>query len=119
MKDKEHQIKYYRSYPKPPILDMKRENSDISVVEPANIPKFSKLDDIVTPLRHFKLFFDDVLADMIVSYTNLYSHGKEAEISLEITKEKMQLCLSMLLLSGRRKLPDLKMYRKRIRDTLM
>ena len=98
---------------------MKRENSDISVVEPANIPKFSKLDDMVTPLRHLKLFFDDVLADMIVSYTKLYSHGKKAEISFEITKEKMQLCLNMLLLSGRRKLPDFKMYWERIRDTLM
>ena len=30
---------------------MKWENRDINVLERANIPKFSKLDDTVTPLR--------------------------------------------------------------------
>ena len=50
-KDKGDQSKYYLSYPKPPVLDMKRENRDINVLERANIPKFSKLDDTVTPLR--------------------------------------------------------------------
>ena len=39
-KDKEDQSKYYLSYPKPPVLDMKWENHDINVVEWANIPKF-------------------------------------------------------------------------------
>ena len=33
------------------------------------MPKFSKLDDIVTPLRLLELFFDDVLVYMIVGYT--------------------------------------------------
>ena len=32
---------------------MKWENRDINVVEQANIPKVSKLDDIGTPLRIF------------------------------------------------------------------
>ena len=32
-------------------------NLDINVVEWANIPKFSALDDFVTPLRHLELFF--------------------------------------------------------------
>ena len=57
---------------------MKWENCDISVVERANIPKFSKLDDIVTPLRLLKLLFDDVLFDMIGGYTKLYSQKKQA-----------------------------------------
>ena len=47
-------------------LDTKWENRDINVVEQANIPHFSKLDDIGTPLRLFESFFIDVLADMIV-----------------------------------------------------
>ena len=50
-KDKEDQIKYYLSYPKPPVLDMKWANCDINVVEWANILTFSALDDLVTPLR--------------------------------------------------------------------
>ena len=47
-------------------LDTKWENRDINVVEQANIPHFSKLDDIGTPLRLFESFFVDVLVDMIV-----------------------------------------------------
>ena len=53
---------------------MKWETRDIDVVERANTGKFSKLDNIVTPLRLLELFFDGVLVDMIVGYTKLYSH---------------------------------------------
>ena len=56
-KDKEDQSKYYLSYPKLPVLDMKSANCDINVVEWANIPKFRALDDLVTPLRLLELFF--------------------------------------------------------------
>ena len=56
-KDKEYQSKYYLSYPKPPVLDMKLANRDINVVEWANIPNFSALDDLVTPPRLLELFF--------------------------------------------------------------
>ena len=56
-KDKEDSSKYYLSYPKPPVLEMKRANLDINVVEWANIPQFSALDNLVTPLRLFELFF--------------------------------------------------------------
>ena len=56
---------------KPPVLDIKWENHDINVAARANILKFSKLDDIVTPLRLLELFFDDVLVDMIVGYAKL------------------------------------------------
>ena len=38
---------------------MKWKNRDINVVVLANIPKFSKLDDIGTPLTLFDLFFDE------------------------------------------------------------
>ena len=38
-KDKEDQSKYYLSYPKPPVLDMKWENQDINSVEWTNISK--------------------------------------------------------------------------------
>ena len=47
-------------------LDTKWENRDINVVQQANIPHFSKLDDIGAPLRLFESFFVDVLVDMIV-----------------------------------------------------
>ena len=36
---------------------MKGENRDINFVEWANIPKFSVLDDLVTPLRLLEFFF--------------------------------------------------------------
>ena len=42
-KDNEDSGKYYLSYPKPSVLEMKWENCDINVVEWANIPKFSAL----------------------------------------------------------------------------
>ena len=112
-KDKEDKSKYYLSYPKQPVLpvlDMKWENRDINVVERANIPNFNKLDDMVTPLRLLKLLFDGVLVDMIVGYSKLHSHREKADISFEITNEKIRLFLSMLLLSGCHKLPDRKMY---------
>ena len=89
---------------------MKWEICDIYVVERANISKFSKLIDRVTPLRLLKLFFDDVLVDMIVGYTKLYNHREKADISFQITNEKIHLFLSMLLLSGCHKLPDRKMH---------
>ena len=73
-KDKEGQSKYDLSYPKPPVLDVKWETRDIDVVERANTGKVSKLRNIVIPLRLLELFFDDVLVDMIVGYTKLYSH---------------------------------------------
>ena len=50
-KDKIDQSKSYLDYPKPPVLDMKWANCGINVVEWANIPKFSTLDNTMTPLR--------------------------------------------------------------------
>ena len=50
-KDKEEKWRYYLSYPKPPVSDIKSANLNINVVEWANIPKFSTLDDTVTFLR--------------------------------------------------------------------
>ena len=45
-KDKEDQSKYYLRYAKLPVLDKKSENRDINVVEWANIPNVSALDDL-------------------------------------------------------------------------
>ena len=67
---------------------MKWENLDINVVVQTNIPKFSKLSNIVTPLQLLKLIFDDVLNDMIVGYNKLYSHREKAEISFQISNKK-------------------------------
>ena len=56
-KDKEDQSKYYFSYQKLPVLDIKSANRDINVVEWANISNFSALDNLVTPLRLLALSF--------------------------------------------------------------
>ena len=42
-KDNEEQSKFYLSYPKRLVLDMKWENHDINVLEWSNIPKFPPL----------------------------------------------------------------------------
>ena len=89
---------------------MKWENCDINVVERANISKLSRLDDIVIPLRLSELYFDDVLVDKIIGYTELYSHREKASMSFAITNEKIYLLLSMLLLRGCHKFPDRKIY---------
>ena len=75
------------------------ENRDIYVVKLANTPKFSRLYDIVTFLRLLKLFFGNILVDMVVGYTKLYSHREKTGISFEITYEEIRLFLSTLLLS--------------------
>ena len=62
------------SYPKPPVLDMNWDKRDTNVVEQANIPKLSELDDIGAPLRLFQLFFDDALVDTIVGYSKFNGH---------------------------------------------
>ena len=65
------------------------ENSDINFAERASIPKFSKLDNVVTPLTLAELFFDDILVDMIDGYTKLYSQREKAGTSFEIPNEKL------------------------------
>ena len=72
---------------------MKEENRDISTVELANIPMFNRLDNVANPLRFLELFSDDVLVDMVFGYTKLYSHREKADISFEITNEKILLIL--------------------------
>ena len=84
-------MQIYLSYPKPPVLDMKWENCDITVLEQANIPKLSKLDNIGTPLIYFELFFNNSLIDMGVSYTKFYGYGEKADTSFEITNETFRL----------------------------
>ena len=98
---------------------MKWANRDINVVEWANIPKFSTLDNIVTPLRLFELFVRNVLVDMIFGYTKLYSHNEKSINSFEITDEKIRLFFSMLLLSGDYNLPYRKMYWQVTLDTFL
>ena len=64
----------------------------------------------MTLLRLLKLFFDDVLVDMIF---------EKADINFEITNEKIHLFSSMLLLSGCHKLPDRKVYGEATPDTFV
>ena len=109
-KDKEDQRKYYLSHTKVLVLDMKWKSLDINVVELTKIPQLSKADDILMLLRLPELFFDDVLVGMTAGYTTSYSHRERADISFEITNEKIRLFVSMPLLSGCHKPPGRKMY---------
>ena len=92
------QSKYCLTYPKLFVLEIKWENGNINFAEWANIAKFSKLDDIMTPLRLLKLFFEDVLVNLTFCYIKLYSYREKADISFEITNEKIFLFLTILLL---------------------
>ena len=67
---------------------MKWENRDINVAEWANNSAFSKLDDIVTPLRLLELFFDDVLVDMIVGYTSCTVIERKQTLVLKLIMKK-------------------------------
>ena len=98
MQSRKNHRKYYLNYPKSPVLDIKWENCDIIVLEQENIPKFSNLDDIVTPVKLLELFFNDVLVEMIVGYTKLYSHREKAGISFQITNKKKFLLLMFMLI---------------------
>ena len=121
-KDKKDQSKYSLSNPKLPALDMKwANNRATNVVEWANIPKFSTLDCIVTPLRHLELSFDDVLVDMIFGYTKLHNHREQAGISFEITYKRICLFLNkqMLLFNWCHTLLDRKIYWEGTPDTFV
>ena len=103
--------------PKPTVLDMKWEIRDINVVALAHLSKCSMLDGIVTPIRLLELFFDDVLVGMIIICIKLYRkesklYREKAEISLEITDERICFLLSILLPSECHKLTDHKIYWK-------
>ena len=94
---------------------MKWENCDINVLKQANIPQFSKLDDIGTPFRLFESFFVDVLVDMIVGYTKLYGLREKVDTSLEhFAYSQSCLCLvdavSQTYFSFYHNLPDSKIY---------
>ena len=65
---------------------MKWENSDTNVVKQANIPKFSKLDKVGTPLRLFESLFDDALVGMIVG-----------QPSCTVIQRKQTLVLKLLM----------------------
>ena len=58
---------------------MKWGNRDTNVVVQANIPDFSKLDDIWASLRLYQLFFDDALVNVIVGYIKSYGYRKKAD----------------------------------------
>ena len=60
-----------------------------------------------------------MLNDMIFGYTKLYNHREKADISFEITNEKIRLFSSLLLLSKCHKPPDRKMYWEATPDTFV
>ena len=104
-KDKEGETKYYLSYPKPPVLDIKWANRAVNIVYWANIPKFCALGNLVTPLE---LFF--VKYQLIWFLATSSCTVEKSGIDLEITNEKVRLVLNMLLITGYHKLPNYKMY---------
>ena len=87
---------------------MKQANPNINVIECANIPKFSALDNLVTPLRLLQLFF--VTYQLIWFLAKSSCTVEKADVNFKITNEKCRLFLRMLLLTGCHKLLDHKMY---------
>ena len=60
---------------------MKWENRDTNILKQANIPQFSRLDNIGACLRLFESFFVNMLVDVIVGYTKLYGNREKAVTS--------------------------------------
>ena len=95
---------------------MKWANRDINVVESANIPKFSTLDDLVTPLRLLELFF---VTHQLIRFLATSSCTVDKTGITEITDGKIHLFLSVPLLTGYHKLPDHKIYWTATADTFV
>ena len=85
---------------KPPLLDMKWENRDTYILKQANIPQFSRLDNIGTCLRLFESFFVNMLVDVIVGYTKLYGNREKAVTSWGWSSIDMLACHSSCLLGA-------------------
>ena len=75
---------------------MKWKNRDVIVAEQTNIPQFSKLDDIRTPLRLFESFFVDMLVDMILATPSCAVIERKQTLVLKISNELFRLFLDML-----------------------
>ena len=75
---------------------MKWKNRDAIVAEQTNIPQFSKLDDIGTPLRLFESFFVDMLVDMILATPSCAVIERKQTLVLKISNELFRLFLDML-----------------------
>ena len=75
---------------------MKWKNRDVIVAEQTNIPQFSKLDDIGTPLRLFESFFVDMLVDMILAAPSCAVIERKQTLVLKISNELFRLFLDMV-----------------------
>ena len=62
---------------------MKGKNRDIIIAKQGNIPNFSKVDNIVTPLRLLELFFDYVF-DMIFGNPKFYIIERKQALFLKL-----------------------------------
>ena len=76
---------------------MKWENRDINVEKWANIPKFSKLEDIATSVRLLELFFDDVLVDMVLVLATPSCTAIKRKQTLDLTLLTKKYCLPYFL----------------------
>ena len=62
---------------------MKGKNCDIIIAKQGKIPNFSKVANIVTPLRLLELFFDYVF-HMIFGYTRFYIIERKQALFLKL-----------------------------------
>ena len=97
---------------------MKLANRDvINVVKWANIPNFSALDNLETPLRLLESFF---VTYQLIGFLDTSSCTVEkAGTDFEITNEKISLFLSVLLFTGYHKLPGHKTHWEATPDTFV
>ena len=92
-KDNEGQSKYYLSYSKPSVLDMKWENHDINVIVWANIPKFPPLLTEWTLggkviLRPMECLTPTVKFDVFTTISHLF----DCRPTIELTTFERQVC---------------------------
>ena len=89
-------------------------NRDIDVVEWTNIPKFSAVDDLLTPVRLLDLFF--VTFQLIWFLATSSCTVEKAGINFEIANDKIWL---FYLITGYLKLPDHRMHWEVTPDTFV
>ena len=97
-KDKEGQSKYYLSYPKPPVIDMKWKNHDINVAEWAKHSKLSsstewRLRENVV-LRSMECLTPAVKFDIFLTISHLFI----CLPTLEFIILEQQVCLTTQML---------------------
>lgn len=91
------------------------KNTDLDPRSPKGRIKQPQQITAKTPIEIFKLFWDDKVVEMIVTYTNLYA--SENGITLGLSHSELKCVLGIIFLSGYVPLPRRRMYWEQRADT--